>query len=215
MWVSLLCKKTSLVWGICLKRKAKITFFNYPHIHTPLFLPCWSSWNETDGVSHLAKKTTASVFTDEMKAEKSGKSRKEEKKTLFQLQTNPPGEILFQCTLHFVALMPALNCFGTCHRYWWNSFSLQRTFPFIPFPLYPLFPPSSFHLFPKTPFRFVWYVVWPCIWKKKNIQGLWAIWFLNSCNMSPVNCTSTRSLPVGLHYHYSQTLKSLKYWSCD
>ena len=72
-----------------------------------------------------ARKTAASVFTDEVKAEKSRRRGGQKRKKISpKLQTNPPGEILFQCTLHFVALMPALNCFGTCHKYWWNSFSL-------------------------------------------------------------------------------------------
>lgn len=74
--------------------------------------------------------------------------RKKRGKKILQLQTNPPSEILFQCTLHFVALMPSLNCFGTCHKYWWNSFSrtvLSLYFllsPSILFFLSPTVPPS-------------------------------------------------------------------------
>lgn len=94
------------------------------------------------------------------------------KKDLFQLQTNPPGEILFQCTLHFVALMPALNCFGTCHKYWWNSCSLQNTFPFIllTFPSISLFfSRHASHLFPRSLLHSVWAAVWSCIWEIKSL----------------------------------------------
>lgn len=38
--------------------------------------------------------------------------------------------------------MQALNCFGTCHKNWWNSFSLQSTFSSIllSLPQCPVFP---------------------------------------------------------------------------
>lgn len=72
---------------------------------------------------------------------------KEKKKISFSFKRIPPSEILFRCTLHFVALMQALNCFGTCHKNWWNSFSLQSTFFFIllSFPQCPVFP-AFYHL---------------------------------------------------------------------
>lgn len=63
--------------------------------------------------------------------EKERNEEKKKKKISFSFKRIPPSEILFRCTLHFVALMQALNCFGTCHKNWWNSFSLQSTFSFI------------------------------------------------------------------------------------
>lgn len=134
------CKSGFLVWCVCLKGKAKITFSYYTHTHTPLSL-CpllvflkWNGWSITSGQENHSIRLH--------RWNESWEVRKKGVGVLFQLQTNPPGEILFQCTLHFVALMPALNCFGTCHRYWWKTFSLHMTFSFIPFPLCPLFLPS-------------------------------------------------------------------------
>lgn len=61
-------------------------------------------------MSYLANKATVSASQ-----EKEG-NKEEKKKISFSFKRIPPSEILFRCTLHFVALMQALNCFGTCHK---------------------------------------------------------------------------------------------------
>lgn len=136
----------------------------------------------------------------------------EEEKKISSFKRNPPSEILFQCTLHFVALMPSLNCFGTCHKYWWNSFSQQNfslyTFHFPPVSSFSsLLPPSL----SKKPFPFC--LRHSVISYLRN-QELHVLYLLNSWNIPSMIYCSTGLLV--LHYCSTQTLKCwckvLEFW---
>lgn len=124
-------------------------------------------------------------FTDEMKAEKSGKKEAEKrKKNLFQLQKNPLAKILFQCTLRFVALKPALNCFGTCHKYWWNS-SLCKALFF----LYPSHVSLNTLLFLSSTSIFSWIPLYPPVTRCGHVfvkTGAFCGRYLNSCYLPSV-----------------------------
>ena len=68
---------------------------------------------------HVAQKRKEKNSLDEMKFKKAPFKKMVKwsvRGTHSGLQTNPPGAVLFKWALEFVALMHALNCFGTCHE---------------------------------------------------------------------------------------------------